>query len=208
MLRIKSVWSIKMFAVHKYLNTFTDHFAPIYQKNFLGPLSRTTFGVGGWGVGTTFAKMVKNDHWPSLTILNPKWSHPPPGWDHFCAHTHTYRLMVIPQSVWSRPFGTTCSKIQKNTFISFFILGISSAVFYHNSFQVVQNTWEVCNLYFMNYYLKESSEIFLLKYLKCTKITIFVVISPKLGKKYFKAKKSTKKHIKNMSKDAVIDLNL
>ena len=35
----------------------------------------------------------------------------------------------------------------------------------------------------MNYYLKESSEIFLLKYLKCTKITIFIVISPKSGKK-------------------------
>ncbi len=48
----------------------------------------------------------------------------------------------------------------------------------------------------MNYYLKESSEIFLLKYLKYTKITIFVIISPKLEKKPFKAKKSTKKHIK------------
>ncbi len=32
----------------------------------------------------------------------------------------------------------------------------------------------------MNYYLKESSEIFLLKYLKCTKITIFIIISPKI----------------------------
>ncbi len=55
------------------------------------------------------------------------------------------------------------AKIQKNTFISFLIIGIigiSSTVFYLYSFQVVQNTWEVCNLYFMNYYLKESSEIF------------------------------------------------
>ncbi len=50
----------------------------------------------------------------------------------------------------------------------------------------------------MNYYLKESSKICLLKYLKCTKITIFIVISLKSGKKkYLKAKKSTKKHIKS-----------
>ncbi len=49
----------------------------------------------------------------------------------------------------------------------------------------------------MNYYLKESSEIFLLKYLKYTKITIFIVISLKSGKKStLRPKKSTKKHIK------------
>ncbi len=58
----------------------------------------------------------------------------------------------------------------------------------------------------MNYYLKESSEIFLLKYLKCTKITIFIIISPKSGKKALQGqknahkkaagkKKSTKKHM-------------
>ncbi len=50
-----------MFAVHKYLNTFTDNFAPIFQKKFLGPLSRTTFGRGVV-VWTTFAKMVRKDH--------------------------------------------------------------------------------------------------------------------------------------------------
>ncbi len=49
----------------------------------------------------------------------------------------------------------------------------------------------------MNYYLKESSKIFLLKYLKYTKITIFIVISSKSGKKSTsRPKKSTKKHIK------------
>ncbi len=49
----------------------------------------------------------------------------------------------------------------------------------------------------MNYYLKERSKIFLLKYLKCIKITIFIVISLKSGKKSTsKPKKSTKKHIK------------
>ncbi len=68
-------------------------------------------------------------------------------------------------------------------------------VFYLYSFQVIQNTWKVCNLYFMNYYLKESSKIFLLKYLKYTKITIFIIISPKLGKESTsRPKKSTKKH--------------
>ncbi len=52
----------------------------------------------------------------------------------------------------------------------------------------------------MNYYLKECSEIFLLKYLKCTKITIFIVISPKSGKKkHFKAKKKHKKPHKKVA---------
>ncbi len=73
------------------------------------------------------------------------------------------------------------------------IIGISSAVFYLYSFQAVQNTWEMCILYFMNYYLKESSEIFLLKYLKYTKITIFIIISLKSEKKHFKAKKKAQK---------------
>ncbi len=50
----------------------------------------------------------------------------------------------------------------------------------------------------MNYYLKESSEVFLLIYLKYIKSTIFIDISPKSVKiiKHFKAKKSTKKHKK------------
>ena len=45
----------------------------------------------------------------------------------------------------------------------------------------------------MNYYLKESSEIFLLKYLKCTKITIFIIISPKSGKKALQGQQKHKK---------------
>ncbi len=45
----------------------------------------------------------------------------------------------------------------------------------------------------MNYYLKESSEMFLLKYLKYTKITMFIVISPKIGKKVLQGQKKHKK---------------
>ncbi len=79
-------------------------------------------------------------------------------------------------------------------------------MFFLYSFQVVQKTWEVDNLYFMNYYLEESSGVFFLKYLNHIKIIIFVNISPKLPKtkstlrpknsiKKQLVKKSTKKHM-------------
>ncbi len=48
----------------------------------------------------------------------------------------------------------------------------------------------------MNYYLKESSKIFLLKYLKVQKL-LFYYYFPKIRKKkHFKAKKEHKNHIK------------
>ncbi len=45
----------------------------------------------------------------------------------------------------------------------------------------------------MIYYLEESSKIFLLKYLKYIKITIFIIISPKSGKKVLQGQKKYKK---------------
>ncbi len=47
----------------------------------------------------------------------------------------------------------------------------------------------------MNYYLKESSKIFLLKYLKCTKLPFLLLFLQNQEKKHFKAKKSTKKQL-------------
>ena len=50
------------------------------------------------------------------------------------------------------------------------------------------------NLYFVNYYLKESSEVFLLKYLKYTKLP-FLSIFPQNKNKKQGQKKSTKKQL-------------
>ncbi len=96
-----------MIGINRY--DFKSHWS--LSNHFLkNKISRTTFGGGGGGgVGTTFPKMVRNDHWPFWTQSGP--NAPPWLGPLLCTHTHTYRLMVIALSVWSRPFGTTRLKI-------------------------------------------------------------------------------------------------
>ncbi len=74
-----------MIGINRY--DFKSHWS--LSNHFLkNKISRTTFGGGGGGgVGTTFPKMVRNDHWPFWTQSGPN---APPLVGTTFVHTHTH----------------------------------------------------------------------------------------------------------------------